>query len=710
VASLSGLAGVQAPFSPQVPQFPEHAAAAAVDGDPGTAWLADPSLDPSRRWLQIDFLRPQAVHYLTLIPYAGPGAEVRAVQIAGRTFRLRAGANHLALGLGPVRSLRVMLTQLAGASRGGAGAGGIDELEIPGVRPVAELRPPVDAARALAGADLSRSTFTLLFSRVTGDQPFRRQIGGAAIATADAHAGLGLQDAGDAEQQLRRVVLLPAPRRFIATALVHPAAGAPDSVLDRLAGYHGRVRVDSSGRADGAPRWRGSRALDGNLATAWIAPWRPGGTAWLRWRSPAATRIGRLRLMPPGLAVRRPTRVRLIWPGGGTGPLPVGPGGVVELRRSVRVRTASLEILAADPVPQASAADDRAVGVAEIEGTGLPRVGTPSGPDLQAPCGTAQLRVGNRRVPLAVRGTRADFDSGRALRARGCGRPIALSRGWQHLTAVPGPWAIDDLALHSPAPDPVATAAVAPGTVLAPGQEARDSVDGVRLQVSRPAWLVLGEGYNRGWRASCDGRDLGAPVPLDGYANAWRVGPGCRSVHFAFGPSRLALIGYVLSAIAGGLCLLVLLLAALRRSRRSSAAPSAHTHRADAPPPRPLPALRAGALAVPAALGFGFVFGIRAGIVALPIAAVLLWRAVPTKRIILAAGGLLVLGVPLLYVLEAPSPAGGNHAGYAAEHLTAHWVAVAAFGLLALALCRELVGAPVPDRAGRRPGGPGTAP
>ena len=90
---------------------------------------------------------------------------------------------------------------------------------------------------------------------------------------------------------------------------------------------------------------------------------------------------------------------------------------------------------------------------------------------------------------------------------------------------------------------------------------------------------------------------------------------------------------------------------------------------------------------------FGFVFGIRAGIVAVPVLAVILWRGVGPRPLTLAAGALLGIVVPLLYIIDAPSSAGGNHYGYATQHLTAHWVAVAAIGLLFVALWRTLAAA-----------------
>ena len=74
--------------------------------------------------------------------------------------------------------------------------------------------------------------------------------------------------------------------------------------------------------------------------------------------------------------------------------------------------------------------------------------------------------------------------------------------------------------------------------MLDPGTTSAARHDGVRVALTAPAWLVLGESYNRGWRAACDGRDLGAPQVVDGFANGWRAPRGCRDVDFAFAPQR----------------------------------------------------------------------------------------------------------------------------------------------------------------------------
>ena len=105
-----------------------------------------------------------------------------------------------------------------------------------------------------------------------------------------------------------------------------------------------------------------------------------------------------------------------------------------------------------------------------------------------------------------------------------------------------------------------------------------------------PAWLVLGEGYNKGWRATCDGRDLGAPQVIDGYSNGWRVNGTCRRASFVFGPNRTLHIAELLSLVAA-LALLILL--AVRRPRPAAPLqPSRDNDFASADTPARWPAAR----------------------------------------------------------------------------------------------------------------------
>ena len=672
VATYSGVRSVQAPSSPEVAQFPEHQPFAAIDGSPLTAWLADPTLGAGSRWLQVDFARRRAVPSVELLPSGGAG-EVRQVQIAGRTFAVHPGWNRLALGLRGVSSLRVWLTDVTG------GAGGISELRIPGVSATEALRLPVDATRALRGADLSSTGLTYLFERVTGDGPFGRDL---AREPRDVHRP------GDAEQTMRRVFEVPATRQFSATAWVAPFSQAPDDALDRLAGYRGPVTATSSSRVDGEPRWRASMALDGDPQTAWVADWSAGAPPWLSMALGSAVRVTTLTLTPAVVPVRRPTRVRVLWPGGSTPPLPVSPTGRVTLPQPVRARAFRLEVLDAVAPAGATAADRRAVGIAEI--AGLPQVHARASARFNARCGIVQIQVGTVPVPLRVSGSARAFDDGTPMRAQSCGSPLTLAAGVHRLAVAPGLLAVDDLRLSSPAPQPVAVAA-STGSVTNSGTAGRGSYDHVRVTVSAPSWLVLGEGYNRGWRASCNGRALGAPTPIDGYANGWRVQPGCADVSFTFAPNRLALVGYVVSGLVCLACLVLIAVGWRRRRTRpepASASPAGRPGTSESPVPA-WPARRALAAAVAAGFVFGFVFGVIPGIVSVPVITVVLWRGIDARRLTITAAALLGIVVPVLYLVHPGDERGGNHFGYAMGHLGAHYVAVAALGLLMLALWRS---------------------
>jgi hypothetical protein len=80
---------------------------------------------------------------------------------------------------------------------------------------------------------------------------------------------------------------------------------------------------------------------------------------------------------------------------------------------------------------------------------------------------------------------------------------------------------------------------------------------------TQPFWLVLGQSLNDGWHASVNGRDLGAPTLVDGYANGWRVDPatggGPLTINLDWTPQRLVwmALGITAAAVLGCLVLVV---------------------------------------------------------------------------------------------------------------------------------------------------------
>ncbi|HEX5620177.1 MAG TPA: alpha-(1-_3)-arabinofuranosyltransferase family protein [Solirubrobacteraceae bacterium] len=711
VAEYDGIRAVRDDFIPAVTQFPEHRPFAAIDGDDRTSWISFDHADLSRHWLEVDFTAPRDVPFVDLLPHADARARTTAVEIAGKRYPLKLGWNRLRLGLRDVESLRVRIATVERAPGVPRAGGGIDELRIPGVSAREWLRPPRVLEDALRGADLDRSALSYVFQRQTGATPFRRD-----TAPGPAEARL-VRDRGDAEQQLARRISPPAARSFRADGWVSVAGRAPDPALDAIAGTRGGPFA-SSGRFEGHAGRRASRAFDGDPSTAWIAPWD--GRAWIEWTTPERTIITNLTLAPVA-GVRQPASVRLSGDGGTHAEVDVTRDGHADFTSSVRGRHFRLEVTAArfpDGTP-GRIRQRRAMGIAEITNAGAtardaaPRDvgrGAAAGgdaaagggePAISAPCGSLRVLAGGQTLRLRPVGSVAAFDAGRPLRARPCGDEAALPAGTVDVTTASTVFAPYWLRLRSDAPAG-APAPVGGGEVVDPGELGRSEIDGVRLAVDGPARLVLAEGYDRGWRAWCDDRALGAPQ-ADGPFNGWAVTGPCTTARFAYAPDkavRLALI------VSGGACLLafVVLLLVGRPATREVEVAGFGT--GDDPPRTSWG--RAAAVGLAVGVAAAFLIALRAGPpVALGVALITRY-GVGARPLIVAAAALLGIVVPAAYLLFEPTDKGGYAFSFATDLVGAHWVATAALVLLALALWR-IVSARRPARSARATRGPAAA-
>jgi arabinofuranan 3-O-arabinosyltransferase len=687
VAVLRGARYIRAPFSPGVAQFPEHRPFAAFDGDPRTYWASDPALDTSEHWVEIGFERPRDVDHVDVLPQPDPRAQVTQLAVGGHVFRVHAGWNRLPLHLRNVSSLRFRIAQFDPVRRPTAATGSIAEIRIPGVRVRELLRPPLLAEQALSGVNLRRTRLTYLFARTTGDAPFRRSAvqppARMGVSRDDAEASL-VRTAGDGETGIDRLVSAPAARSYRLDAWATVAPGAADPALDRLAGWRGPATFSSSSRFQGVPGRRASSAFDGDPRTAWIGSLAGGTPAWIAWSTPGRRRLTGLRIAPANVTrVSAPARVRLRWPGGATPVLPVGKDGTVTLPSPVSSKAFRLDVVSTTARPGFV---PTAVGIASISGPGVPKASIPRSGALRGSCGDLRGTAGTSQIALRVSGSVAQLDAGTPLRATGCGA-LALPAGTSELQMPGDVFRPALVRLDSPAPAGPTTQ-LGGGTVLNAGRTGRGSHKGVRLALHGPAWLVLGEGYNKGWRATCDGHDLGAPQVIDGYSNGWLVKGSCRNASFTYAPNNTLRIAEIVSLVAA-LALLILLI--MRRPRAAMPADPPRDNdftSADAPARWPLSrALAAGLLA---ALVFGFVFALRAGVLIGPAVALILWRGIGARRMLLVAAGLLVVAVPAIYLLFPAHDRHGFDNEYASAHLGAHWVAVAAAVLLILALWRML--------------------
>ncbi len=680
LAVLEDARSVSAPFAPGYPQFPEHRPYAAVDGNPDTYWLADSRVRRVRHRLEVRLDDAREIPYIDLLPQRAGLTDVTAVAVNGERFDIKPGWNRLQVHAGTTDALTVRIADVRRPEGFARGPGAIAELRIPGVRIRERLRPPTQIEDALRAPGLERTPLTYLFSRTSGDDPFRRSPEippvwrGAAPEDTPVEYGL-VQRPGDGERGLVRTIAPPSARSYRVRAWLALAPDAPDSALDRLVGTAAGVQFESSGRLHGLGRYRASRAFDGDPGTAWAMNVDAGPQPWLAWKGAPDTPLHALRLQrASGLAL--PATVAVTAAGRTTRPLPVEAGGTVRLPRPIQGGAVRLTARSA---PGATV-----VGIGEIRGTGVPRAPAESSRRVSARCGDVWVDSAEGRLSLRPRGTTAALDNGEPLQAAACGGKLALPAGRQNLSTGGSLFAVEHLMLDSPGNGQRATGDAA-GHVLDLGTAGRSSRDGVRVALNGPAWLVLGEAYNRGWRAWCDDRSLGEPEPIDGYANGWRAPADCRDVRFEFAPQRFVTAGYIGS---GAFLLMAVLFLLLTRPR----APRWHVGEelARHPSTRRFGPLPAALIALAAAGVVAGLFGLRAGAVAAPILALLLWRGAGAPLLVGAAGLLLAVVVPLLYILFPVENRNGFNPAYAVENVEAHWVVVAAWVLLAFALLRIL--------------------
>ena len=574
MAVLDGARYVRAPFSPGFAQFPESRPFAALDGSERSEWLADAHLEEDRRWIEVGFDEPRDVSTIEVLPAGGRKTATIGVEVDGHFHPVKPGWNRIELGLRDVDSLRLLM--VSDLRRDDVSQGnGLAELRVPGLEVSESLRPPTLIEAALRGQDIGDASLTYLFSRTTGDRPHRRETGRRPVRTVEPDDredpdAVRIRDAEDGELELSRVFHPPAARSYALDAWTSTDPDAADSEIDRLAGMSGDVEFRSSGRFQGLARHRASSAFDGDPDRAWVADRLYGSTPYVEWETPLPVSLRSLRVIPSDLPAGRPTIVRVRTPAGSSSRLRVGPTGGLALPRTFTAQRFRLEVLEAEQPAGNHGETPATVAIADLEGVGVPRAPAPSSASLAGRCGDASVRVADRDVALRVRGTVAALEAGLPLRAAACAKGLALEASEQRLTTEAGVVRVDHVRLRSEAPDGIGIDRGG-GAVLDPGETGRGSHEGVRVRVDGPAWLVLGETYNAAWRASCDGRDLGEPVVVDGYANGWHPPVDCREVDLSFAPQRAVTAGYAVSALACPALLGLLLVGGTRRRRRPAA-------------------------------------------------------------------------------------------------------------------------------------------
>lgn len=563
---------------------PEDRAARAFDGDVRTAWRVG-GVDPTGEWIEVAPARPILASGVTVVqPQGLPRdrwiTDVRVTVNGSTTVDATLGPESftdagqlVALPRTRVRSLRITIraTHLPPFEPIFANSVGFAEIRLGDLRVGETVRLPIDLA-VRVGDRAADHPLAVVLSRLRQET-----------------AAGGRQDE---ELALDRRFLTPDRRayRLSGTARVNPDAS--DAALDSLLQTAPTgVTYTASSHLAGSADARASRAFTGSDDTAWTAAYGPQAGQWVEVTLPTPARVDHVDL---AVVTDRwhstPTTLRVFADGVRIGSAPVTPAPsarAADRPQSIPVsitttpttgRTFRVEVV------EAALAQGEPPAPARIPPVSLHRIAlapdavAPTTPVIDGRCRTDVLSIDGRAEP--VRLVPSPSEPRDSLGVAGCASAVTLGPG-SHRLATDRGWDtgldVDRIVLDSAAdgtPRPsgllVASASPSPGSV----RVARGSADQVTVTTSSdgtPFWLVFGESHNRGWHATADGRNLGAPRLVNGYANAWLVRPdgsGPVTIRLTWEPQRTIWWSIGVSLVAVLVCVGLVLFG--RRPGRSS--------------------------------------------------------------------------------------------------------------------------------------------
>ncbi len=656
----------------------------ALDGDVDTAWEAGAFGDPTGARLRIDLARPVTTNYINLVQPL-TGATERYITKATITFD---GTSSMAVTMEPTsrtavgqtitfptrtfQRLDITVDDINFGRRadysGGSGVG-LSEVRIPGVSMHEVLRMPTDLLNSAGTASLQHG-LTIEMTRLRSDPQ-------ESFIT-------------DPELNVSRTFSLPTTRTFSLTGTVRLAAAASDDAIDANLGRTGGLIARSSTHLSGQIDARAASAVDGDPSTAWTTDFGPQEGSWLDVTSPHPVSFDQIDMTVVADGKHSvPTAVQLNVDGKPGQILHLPPiadqaraGSTVTVHLPVHmsgrdVRLTIVSVRQEQTINYFSKVEQTLpIGIAELGVPGLTEP-QPTGP-LPGACRDDLLSVDGQPIPLRITGTAQQARSLAPMTIAPCGGPLVLGPGDHDIETAIGRdvgMDVDRLVLASAAggaaaAPPGLTAAASPATATLASATGAPAVKvtsqsstavSMRIDTTRgaaPFWLVFGQSLDSGWQAHANGRSLGKPVLVNGYANGWLVTPpaggGPVTVNVTFAPQRLVNIAVVLSALGILLCVGLALTRPRRRWVTDDTAldlPAEPTIAAPWDPAgwRPRPAVAIGAVVGTGLLAAVVIAPAVGAGVAAAVAIVLLR---PQWRALLSVGAVGLLAVSTLYVLQ----------------------------------------------------------
>ena len=386
---------------------------------------------------------------------------------------------------------------------------------------------------------------------------------------------------------------VPSTRSFGLSGTLQLSSFADDAIIDELLGIpaarDGGVTATSSGRL-GDPATRGSAALDGDLSTAWMTPIAFVKEAAIRVDLPAPRVIDHLDLaftadgrhsMPTQLTISTATGDERVVDLPVLDPAPTPTGYVTARVDFEPIETDDLEVEISDFQPVERSETVMPAGIVELGIEGVQRGAPQAGLALE--CRDDLLEIDGTPIGIRARATTVDLLDQRRVEFTAC-EPVELAGGAHELRSRMNPDSrtaldltrvllVSDSRGEAGSIDDVRPVAQATAPVII--ENGRSRVSAQIAPDGGKQWLILGQSINRGWVATLDGEDLGAPALIDGYANGWLVDTaswdGPRRVVFEWRPQRIVSLATWISGLAAVGCLA--LVWRTRRRRGSAPAP-----------------------------------------------------------------------------------------------------------------------------------------
>lgn len=596
VAVLNGVKSVTATsYGNPINNWPDNQPFNAVDGNTNTAWLEGALELATGETLKITLDHPVTTNTVTFVqPQTGePNRSITNITmrfdgkaplpVAMTKASLTPPGQVVTFPTKTFQTLEVTVTGVTGSKIYLSGLSGVGfaEVKIGGVPPASEsLRMPTDLLDKV-GASSASHPLVLLMHRLRTSSLMPRR---------------------DVEPALSRTVVLPTARSFGVRGEARISTLISDAQLNQLvgrttsttypagsAGLTPIIQSNSSSRLSGDLNASSWSAEDGTSTTAWQSAFVNPVGQWLEFTMAQPISLDHLNLqvvtdgrhdVPTAVTVSAGGVSRQVQLP--TLPLGVGrpQGSVTSVPLTFPALTGSTVRMTVDSVTSLSQAQitldggkPAPVAIAEL---GIPGVVEPTTPPtIATACSSSLLSVNSNGVPVTLTGSTTAALNKQALEIAPCaaGEQSAFAQGPNVVTSTDGlqsGWNIDLLEFASAPIVSGASASSAPTPRAQIVRQNQWSVAAKVVSTGTSSWLVLGQSLSAGWHASVDGRSLGTPTLIDGYANAWKL-PGAKpgttqDVSFVWMPQHVVNIAELLSLL-GLLAVLVLIFWPRRKPR-----------------------------------------------------------------------------------------------------------------------------------------------